>query len=256
MKDQWGGGILESRKNPKELQRFNKNKKQKQILVGSIIGILLIVGGISLYRSFALYKEAKTFDVLQGTVPDFSRGDIKLAITLEGKEAEEIPPKTEDTNYDVTVECDKGAKGSWNYNKWQIEVKEFKKGTKCNVSFTTTEEEMPNISSDINAYLVGSISSNTASSRTFNCTSIPGWTNFKNEEFFVKNISAYGGVGNASSNQYKTIATNNILFNYDQKTGMLTVSNLAINGGGIATIMSASIYNADIYVIPGIKIQQ
>ncbi len=71
MKDQWGGGILESRKNPKGLQRFNKNKKQKQILIGSIIGILLVVGGISLYRSFALYKEEKTFDVLNGTVPDF-----------------------------------------------------------------------------------------------------------------------------------------------------------------------------------------
>ena len=32
---------------------------------------MLIIGGISLYRSFAMYEEKKTFDVLKGKVPDF-----------------------------------------------------------------------------------------------------------------------------------------------------------------------------------------
>ncbi len=54
-----------------KLKKFTKNKKLKTIFMGSIVGILLIVGGISLYRSFAMYKEEKTFDVLNGTVPDF-----------------------------------------------------------------------------------------------------------------------------------------------------------------------------------------
>ena len=140
-----------------KLKKFTKNKKQKQILIGSIIGILLIIGGISLYRSFAMYKVEKTFDVLQGTVPDFSTSDVKLTIKVNEEEAEEIPPKTEDTNYEVIVECDKGAKGSWNYNKWQIEVKNFKKGTKCNVFFKTTSllPDNPTILSETIYYLKG-----------------------------------------------------------------------------------------------------
>ena len=127
-----------------KLQKFIKNKKQKRILIGSIVGILFIIGGISLYRSFAMYKVEKTFDVLNGTVPDFSTSDIKLAIMLDGEEVEGIPAKETDKNYKVEVQCDKGAKGSWNYSKWQIEVKNFKKGTKCEVSFTTsTGGEVP-----------------------------------------------------------------------------------------------------------------
>ena len=55
-----------------KLQKFIKNKKQKQILIGTIIGLIILIGGITLYRTFAMYKEEKTFDVLQGKVPDFS----------------------------------------------------------------------------------------------------------------------------------------------------------------------------------------
>ncbi len=102
----------------------------------------MIIGGISLYQSFAMYEEKKTFDVLKGTVPDFN-SDIKLAITLDGNPADEIPPKEEGKNYNVKVECDKDATASWNYSKWQVEVKDFKKGTKCNVSFETTSIELP-----------------------------------------------------------------------------------------------------------------
>ncbi len=67
-----GGGLLENRK-PEDLKQFNKNKKQKQIIIGSIIAIVLIIGGISLYRSFAIYEEKETFDVLKGTIPDFRK---------------------------------------------------------------------------------------------------------------------------------------------------------------------------------------
>ncbi len=89
-----------------------------------------------------MYEEKQTFDVLKGTVPDF-KSDVKLAITLNGEETETIPEKTEDTNYEVTVTCDNGAEGKWNYSKWNVEVNNFKKGTKCDVAFQTSEKEMP-----------------------------------------------------------------------------------------------------------------
>ena len=43
----WGGGLLESRqKKPRGLLQFNKNKKQKRIIILSILGIFLVIGGI------------------------------------------------------------------------------------------------------------------------------------------------------------------------------------------------------------------
>ena len=74
-----------------KLKKFTKNKKQKRIVVGSIVGILVLIGGISLYRSFALYKVEKTFDVLNGIVPDFSSGDVTLAFTVNGEKENGIP---------------------------------------------------------------------------------------------------------------------------------------------------------------------
>ncbi len=64
-----GGGILDNHK--PRLERFIKNKKQKQILIGTIIGIIVLIGGITLYRTFAMYKDEKSYNVIQGKVPDF-----------------------------------------------------------------------------------------------------------------------------------------------------------------------------------------
>ncbi len=121
MKDQWGGGILESRKNPKVLQRFNKNKKQKQILVGSIIGILLIVGGISLYRSFAMYKVEKTFNVLEGIVPDFSNeGDIILGYTINDVPQSGNFPDKESGLYGKVSKCENNTVAVWDNDSWGL----------------------------------------------------------------------------------------------------------------------------------------
>ncbi len=106
-----------------KLKKFTKNKKQKQILIGSIIGILLIIGGISLYRSFAMYKEEKTFNVLEGTVPDFRKTKTYTEKLLNGadpvldKEGELIPVKIgnngEVTKADVAQEWYSYEKKEW-----------------------------------------------------------------------------------------------------------------------------------------------
>ncbi len=105
-----------------KLKKFTKNKKIKTIFIGSIIGILLVVGGISLYRSFAMYKVEKTFDVLQGTVPDF-RKKIYTEKLLNGadpvldEEGELVPVKIgnngEVTKADITQEWYSYEKKEW-----------------------------------------------------------------------------------------------------------------------------------------------
>ncbi len=64
-----------------KLQKFIKNKKQKQIFIGAIIGIIVLISGITLYRTFALYKEEKTYNVIKGKVPKFEK--CSLAINQE-----------------------------------------------------------------------------------------------------------------------------------------------------------------------------
>ena len=67
----WGGGTLENKSKPGEFKKFSKNRKNKKILIGSIVGLILLIGGITLYRTFALYEEKKEFNVLQGRIPSF-----------------------------------------------------------------------------------------------------------------------------------------------------------------------------------------
>ncbi len=126
-----------------KLEKFNKNKKQKQIIIGSIIAIVMIIGGISLYRSFAMYEEKQTFDVLKGTVPDFSTKDITLAFTIDGKTDTNTKFPNKSDGYIVEeVSCEDGVTADWNNGSWSLEnIKnngEAKK-VKCTVKFKTID---------------------------------------------------------------------------------------------------------------------
>ena len=58
--------------NLKKFKELAKNKSKRNIAISLFLFILLI-GGILLYRSYAVYQEDKTFNVLQGVIPDFSK---------------------------------------------------------------------------------------------------------------------------------------------------------------------------------------
>lgn len=117
-----------------KLEKFKKNTKQKKIIIGTIAGLILLVGGITLYRTFALYEEKKEFNVLKGRVPDFGNYDIDgIAITLDGNAVEKIPERG---SYTVSVECTNGD-AYWDYANWRVSIGNFSKRTKCNVNFTT-----------------------------------------------------------------------------------------------------------------------
>ncbi len=96
-----GRGTLESKRNPGKLEKFTKNKKQKRIIIGSIIGVILLIGGITLYKTFALYEEKKEFNALKGVVPDFN-ATILSSVAQVGDYVSYTPSKTSyttDTSY-------------------------------------------------------------------------------------------------------------------------------------------------------------
>ena len=123
-----GGGLLETNN---QLERFTKNKKSKK-LTYSIIGILLIIGSITLFKTYAFFEEKQEFNVLKGRVPTFIENDVTLALRLNGNLIDKVPNKG---NYKVEVNCDH-ATGIWNYFKWKLEIEELSGGkVKCSINF-------------------------------------------------------------------------------------------------------------------------
>ncbi len=130
-----GGGLLETNN---QLERFTKDKRNKKIMY-SILGILLIIGSITLYKTFAFYEEKKSFNVLKGRIPNFTKSNLILALTLDGKEVDTYPSKGE---YKVDVICDNEAIGRWDYKEWSIYVSNLKSKTiNCQIDFKTKYQE-------------------------------------------------------------------------------------------------------------------
>ncbi len=130
-----GGGLLETNN---QLERFTKNKKSKK-LTYSIIGILLIIGSITLFKTYAFFEEKQEFNVIKGQVPSHWYDMNLISVKVEGKETESIPERG---LYKTNVNCTNGY-GEWDYNSWSLKLTDLKENTKCNIEFTknlSTEE--------------------------------------------------------------------------------------------------------------------
>lgn len=128
-----------------KLKRFKEeNLKIKIMLIGSIVFILLLTI-IFLYRSFALYEEKEEFNVIKGSIPE-QNYDLMLSLTREDKEQnkttiDQVPEKNENQKYEVEVNCNNDAIGSWNYQEWKPEITNFNiTRTKCSINFKENNE--------------------------------------------------------------------------------------------------------------------
>ena len=130
-----GGGLLETNN---QLERFTKNKKSKKITY-SIIGILVIIGSITLFKTYAFFEEKQEFNVIKGQVPSHWYDMNLISVKVEGSEVESIPERG---LYKTNVNCTNGY-GEWDYNSWSLKLTDLKENTKCNIEFTknlSTEE--------------------------------------------------------------------------------------------------------------------
>ena len=97
------------------MKRFKEVDTKKRMIFISMIGVILIVSAILLYRSYAIYQEQQEFDVIKGSVPEYmSDYDVSLAVTIDGNLSKTFP--TKDSGKSVSsIECSKGASASWDY---------------------------------------------------------------------------------------------------------------------------------------------
>lgn len=93
------------------------NKKQKRIIIASIITISLLIGGI------VLYKEKRYSNNNQESKYDFSetiKQENILSFTVNGKKTD-INFPTKDSGYKVeSVTCENGATAEWDSTNWGL----------------------------------------------------------------------------------------------------------------------------------------
>ena len=139
-----GGGLLNKHNSPK-LQKFNENNSKRKAMVIAIILSVLLLSGVYLYSSFAVFSEEKNFNVVNGTISD--PGDIYFAYYVDGVITRNMP--RQNTGYTLNTEkskCTNGVIPSWDNAGWKFigdyhnyNVTDYTR-TKCDLYFEKTSK--------------------------------------------------------------------------------------------------------------------
>ena len=120
-----------------KMKKFKKSPKKTKTIVISAVAITLLIGGIYLYKTYALYEEKKEFNLLKGRIVDFRKNnkDIEISAIVNGKPSEEIPNK--ESGYIVEeVYCTNNAEGVWDNEEWVLNIKNLSTSkTTCSLNF-------------------------------------------------------------------------------------------------------------------------
>ena len=119
------------------MKKFKKSPKKTKTIVISAVAITILIGGIYLYKTYALYEEKKEFNMLKGRIVDFRKNskDIEISAIVNGKPSEEIPNK--ESGYIVEeVQCTNNAEGVWDNEQWVLNIKNLSTSkTTCSLNF-------------------------------------------------------------------------------------------------------------------------
>ena len=118
-----------------KLEKFKqKDNKKIGIIIFTVCCILLITG-VYLYSSFAIYEQDQNFNVINGTVED--PGDLYFAFYVDDVISKTMP--TKGSGYTLDTEkssCTNGATPTLNEDTWSIKVNNLTTThTKCTLYF-------------------------------------------------------------------------------------------------------------------------
>ncbi len=143
------------------LEKFQeKNKRKSQIIIFTIVCIMLIAG-VFLYQSYALFETKNNFNVISGNVKN--PGDLSFAYYVNNEIVLEMPNKESGYTLDEKSNCNNGVKVSWDYENWiaQIDYSNYKaeetSKTKCNLYFREKEIYTEPILNGMNPVLKGEL---------------------------------------------------------------------------------------------------
>ncbi|MCI8394199.1 MAG: hypothetical protein HFH86_01780 [Bacilli bacterium] len=122
-------------------------------MIGIFTFVLLI--GIIIYQSFAMYEQKMIYNVIQGQVPNLEY-DTLISFVIESEDGtqqkvNDLPGKED---YYVLADCTNGAIGTWDYDKWALLIESLSKTrTKCTLYFKPNELTAPTLGSGSNDWI-------------------------------------------------------------------------------------------------------
>ena len=155
MKHKFTGGGLLNKRNSLKLQKFKEKNSKRKIILTAIILSILLLSGIYLYNSFAIFTEEKHFNVINGEIQD--PGDIYFAYYVDGEITRSMPKQN--TGYTLNKEkseCTNGVIPKWDNAGWQFigdysgyNATDYTR-TRCNLYFENTSKVVSTALGNIN----------------------------------------------------------------------------------------------------------
>ena len=127
-----------------KLEKFKEKNNKKKFIILFTVCCVLLLAGVFLYTSFAVFTEDKQFNVINGTYQD--PGDLYFAVYVDGQITDTVPSK--DSGYTLDIEkssCTNGATITWDKDSWSavINLSNYSAGnmsrTKCTMYFEEGE---------------------------------------------------------------------------------------------------------------------
>ena len=123
-----------------KLEKFKEQDNKRKFIIVFTVCCVLLLAGVFLYTSFAVFTEEKQFNVINGTYQD--PGDLYFAVYIDGQITNTIPSKDSGYTLDTTQSsCTNGATVSWDNASWSalVNFSNYSAGnmsrTKCTMYF-------------------------------------------------------------------------------------------------------------------------
>ena len=102
-----------------KLERFKEKDSRKTFIIIFTVCCILLLAGVFLYTSFAVFSEEKQFNVINGTYQD--PGDIYFAVYIDGEITNTFPSK-DSWYYFESGSCTNGVAIEWNNYAWKANL--------------------------------------------------------------------------------------------------------------------------------------
>ena len=104
-----------------KLEKFKEQDNKRKFIIIFTVCCILLLAGVFLYTSFAVFTEEKQFNVINGTYQD--PGDLYFAVYIDGQITNTFPSKDSGYTLDTTQSsCTNGATVSWDNASWSAAV--------------------------------------------------------------------------------------------------------------------------------------
>ncbi len=124
-----------------ELKRFKEKNPKKVGIILFTISCILLISGVILYRTFAIFQVNETQNMIEGNIQD--EGDIRFMVYIDDVLQKDVPSKDSGYSLDTSTSyCENGDLISWNEERWSVELKNISTTkTKCYLKFKQIYKE-------------------------------------------------------------------------------------------------------------------